>query len=48
MGEVLGGLIVMGVFLAFVLWANRGKAKAERSIEERFVDYRENDDDDDD
>jgi hypothetical protein len=27
MGEIIGGALVVVVFIAFVLWRNRGKAK---------------------
>jgi len=48
MGEVIGGLVVMGLFVAFVLWLNRGKRKPKQSIEDRYGDDHENDGDDDD
>ncbi len=27
MGEIVGGIIVMGLFIIFVMWRNKGKSK---------------------
>ena len=34
MGEIIGGIIVMGLFIAFVIWKNKEKNKEHDPIRE--------------
>ncbi len=59
MGEIFGGIIIMGIFIAFIMWKNKGGVKEQdemaRLNEERYWAQRDSEtpqvvssDDDDD